>query len=90
MTIVRGMAVPAMLTRHAYGRISGSLVAPSMLAKALAPVAAAALWALGPGYGPVLVALVAGSAVLTLAFVAAALSQGPSAARPEPVHAPDT
>lgn len=90
MTIVRGMAVPAMLTRHAYGRISGSLVAPSMLAKALAPAAAAALWGLGPGYGPVLVALVAGSAVLTLAFIAAALSQGPPAATPEPVHARDT
>ena len=41
MTIVRGMAVPEMLTREAYGAINGALAAPGMLARALAPVGAA-------------------------------------------------
>lgn len=71
MTIIRGMAVPALLTERSYGRITGSLVMPSMIAKALAPLAAAALWELHKGYDIVLLALVLGSGVLTLSFAIA-------------------
>ena len=74
MTIVRGMSVPALLTKHAYGRVTGSLVAPSMIMKAAAPAAAAALWGMTQDYSVVLLALMIGSAVLTLAFWAAAIT----------------
>lgn len=71
MTIIRGMAVPALLTKRSYGRITGSLVMPSMVAKAVAPSAAAALWEFDQGYDSVLLALVLGSALLTLSFAIA-------------------
>ena len=74
MTIIRGMSVPALLTEHAYGRVTGSLVAPSMVMKAAAPAAAAALWGMTQDYSAVLLALMIGSAVLTLAFCAAAIT----------------
>jgi hypothetical protein len=50
MTIVRGMAVPEMLTRQAYGAINGVLAAPSIIAKAVAPAAAAWLWSVAGSY----------------------------------------
>lgn len=71
MTIIRGMAVPALLTERSYGRITGSLVMPSMVAKAGAPLAAAALWEFHQGYDFVLLALISGSALLTLSFAIA-------------------
>lgn len=37
MTIVRGLAVPEMLTREAYGALNGVLALPGTVAKALAP-----------------------------------------------------
>ncbi|MDZ7840938.1 MAG: MFS transporter [Gammaproteobacteria bacterium] len=74
MTIIRGMSVPALLTEHAYGRVTGSLVTPAMITKAAAPTAAAALWGMTQDYSAVLLALVVGSAVLTLAFWAAAIT----------------
>lgn len=66
MTIVQGMAVPEMLTRKAYGAINGILTAPALVAKAVAPAAAALLWSAGGSYDAVLAAIVAG-AVLTCA-----------------------
>jgi MFS family permease len=50
MTIVRGMAVPEMLTRRAYGAINGLLAVPSIIAKAVAPPAAAWLWSVAGSY----------------------------------------
>jgi len=47
MTIVRGMAVPEMVTKEAYGRLNGILAAPGAVARAVAPVAAPARLALG-------------------------------------------
>jgi MFS family permease len=44
MTIVRGIAVSDLLGRTHYGAINGALTVPTTVAKALAPVAAAALW----------------------------------------------
>jgi MFS family permease len=44
MTIVRGVAVSDLLGRTHYGAINGALTVPTTVARALAPVAAAALW----------------------------------------------
>jgi hypothetical protein len=44
MTIVRGIAVSDLIGRTHYGAINGALTVPTTVAKALAPVAAAALW----------------------------------------------
>ncbi|MCP1337537.1 MFS transporter [Futiania mangrovi] len=71
-TIVRGLAVPEMLTRDAYGAINGALLAPSLVAKAAAPLAVAYLWQASGTYGAVLAALVAGALILLTAFWAAA------------------
>jgi hypothetical protein len=68
MTIVRGLVVPEMLTREAYGAINGALALPMMVAKATAPLGAALLWAAWDSYLPVLIALLIGSLVLVLAF----------------------
>lgn len=73
ITIVRGLAVPELLTRQAYGAVNGALVAPQLIAMALTPLAAAALWSVSGGYGAVLLAMIAGSLVMMLAFWAAAI-----------------
>ncbi|BBK36193.1 MFS transporter [Allostella sp. ATCC 35155] len=54
MTIVRGLAVPEMLTREAYGALNGVLALPGTVAKALAPLAAALVWGLSGAYDGVL------------------------------------
>jgi predicted MFS family arabinose efflux permease len=68
MTIVRGLVVPEMLTRDAYGAINGALAVPTIVAKAAAPFGAALLWDRSGSYGPVLIALLAGSLLLVIAF----------------------
>lgn len=73
MTIVRGLAVPEMLTPEAYGAINGALTAPSTLAKAVAPAGAALIWAWAGSYDAVLVAIVVGSLVMVVSFWLAAL-----------------
>ena len=73
MTIVRGLAVPEMLTREAYGAINGMLAVPATAAKAAAPVLAAALWAATGSYDAVLIAAFAGSVMVVLGFWTAAL-----------------
>lgn len=72
LTIVRGAAVPEMLTRENYGAIMGLVGTPMTVARALAPVGAAALWAVGSAYDPVIWLMMAGSLVLAGAFWAAA------------------
>ena len=72
MTIVRGLAVPEMVTREAYGAVNGALTAPTTIAKAFAPVGAAALWAAAGSYDAVLVVIIAGGSLLALGFWAAA------------------
>jgi MFS family permease len=44
MTIARGTAVADLIGRTHYGAINGALTMPTMVAKALAPVATAAIW----------------------------------------------
>jgi hypothetical protein len=68
MTIVRGLVIPEMLTRDAYGAINGALAVPTIVAKAAAPFGAALLWDRSGSYGPVLIALLAGSLLLVIAF----------------------
>jgi predicted MFS family arabinose efflux permease len=72
MTIVRGMAVPEMLTRDAYGAINGALAAPGMVARALAPVGAAMLWTATGSYEAVVWAIIGSSVVTVVSFWAAA------------------
>jgi predicted MFS family arabinose efflux permease len=72
MTIVRGIAVPEMLTREAYGSVNGLLVAPGTAARALGPVGGALLWAAGGSYDLFLLAAIAGAALVALSFAAAA------------------
>lgn len=76
LTIVRGMAVPELLTRQAYGAINGALTAPVLVAMALAPLGAAALWSLGDSYDTVFPALIAGGLLLAGCFWAAAALSG--------------
>ena len=71
-TIVRGLVVPEMLSRRAYGAINGLLTFPSTLARAVAPVAAALLWSATASYTPVLWSIVACTAILALSFWLAA------------------
>ncbi|MEP9348334.1 MFS transporter [Xanthobacter sp. KR7-225] len=73
MTIVRGLAVPEMLTRQAYGAVNGALAAPAMIARAVAPAGAALLWAQSQSYGSALLVMAGGGAVLAVAFWVAAL-----------------
>lgn len=72
-TIVRGVAVPEMLSRHAYGAINGIITGPVFIAKAIAPLGAAALWTLNGSYDYVLYAIVAGACLLAVTFGLAAL-----------------
>jgi len=75
MTIVRGLAVPEMVSRDAYGAINGAMALPATAAKAAAPVAAALLWAATGSYDAVLLAAFAGSLLVVAGFwVAARLS----------------
>lgn len=73
MTIVRGLAVPEMVTREAYGAVNGVLAAPATVSRALAPVGAAALWAWSGSYDAVLLAAIGGALLLVAGFWAAAL-----------------
>ncbi|MEP9379056.1 MFS transporter [Aquabacter sp. CN5-332] len=73
MTIVRGLAVPEMVTREAYGAVNGVLAAPATVSRAIAPVGAAALWAWGGSYDPVLLAAIAGALILVAGFWTAAI-----------------
>lgn len=72
ITIVRGTMVPEMVSRDAYGAISGALTAPMNVMQALGPLAAAWLWSVTGGYGAVFAAAGACAAVFCLGFWAAA------------------
>jgi MFS family permease len=73
MTIVRSTAIPDLLTREAYGTLNGAIAVPAMVMKALAPLAAAWLWAVAGGYDAVLWACLAAAAVCVAAFWLATL-----------------
>lgn len=76
LTIVRGAAVPEMLTKESYGAVMGAMNIPATVTRAFAPLAAAALWSTSQSYDPVIQAILVGSIVLVAGFwLAAALSQ---------------
>lgn len=68
MTIVRGIAIPEMVSRDSYGAINGALAVPMVLAKAIAPLAAAWIWTATGSYALVLAAIVATSLAMALSF----------------------
>jgi hypothetical protein len=71
MTIVRGIAVSDLLGRTRYGAINGALTVPTTVAKALAPVAAAALWSATGAPSLMLWAILGSALVGTLGFAMA-------------------
>jgi predicted MFS family arabinose efflux permease len=60
-TIIRGVAVPDMLTRDSYGAINSLLAIPGTIAKAVAPLLVALLWAATSSYDMVLLVVLASS-----------------------------
>lgn len=76
LTIVRGAAVPEMLTKESYGAVMGAMNIPATVTRAFAPLAAAALWSTSQSYDPVILAILAGSVILVAGFwLAAAFSR---------------
>jgi len=73
MTIVRGLVVPEMLTRHAYGAVNGALAVPAMIARALAPAGLALLWGAAGSYDAVLGAIIIMALILATGFWTAAV-----------------
>jgi hypothetical protein len=75
ITIVRGLMVPEMISRDAYGAINGALVAPMNIMLAVSPLAAAWIWSATGSYDTVLIVIGAGACVMCAGFwTAAALS----------------
>ena len=72
MTIVRGIAVPEMVSKEAYGGINGALIVPMTMARAFSPLAAAALWSTTGNYQATMVGIVVLSVAMMLSFWAAA------------------
>jgi len=68
ITIVRGLVVPEMLTREAYGAINGALSLPANFARAFAPAVIAGIWAAAGNYDAVLLTGLAGSVIAILGF----------------------
>jgi MFS family permease len=72
MTIVRGLAVPEMLTRDGYGALNGAINLPATLAKGASPLLAAHLWSLTGSYEQPLVYGIVGSLAMAGGFWLAA------------------
>jgi MFS family permease len=73
MTVVRGTAVTDLIGPAHYGTINGALTTPTMVARALAPVAAAALWS-ATGSPALMLWTLLGSALLGVVGFLVALS----------------
>lgn len=71
-TIVRGLSVPEMLTREAYGAVNGAMSAPSTVSRALAPLAAAMVWSMSGSYDAVLFSIVITTVLVAVGFWLAA------------------
>jgi len=72
MTIVRGLAVPELLTREGYGALNGAISLPATLAKAAAPLLAAQLWSVTGAYDQPLLFGLAGTFIMAGGFWLAA------------------
>lgn len=73
MTIVRGLVVPEMVSQGGYGALNGALNAPSLTARALAPVAGAALWTVTGSYTTVVIMMLGATVIQAVAFWSAVL-----------------
>jgi predicted MFS family arabinose efflux permease len=71
MTILRGTIVQDVMGMEGFGAINGMLSTPSNLAKGVAPIAAATIWASGRSYVPVEGAVLVVSLVSLAAFCVA-------------------
>lgn len=76
-TIVRSFIVPEMLSAHAYGALNGLITIAATIARAIAPLAAAALWAINQSYTLVLWAIVTLGLLLLCGFWLAAWRSRP-------------
>lgn len=72
MTIVRGLAVPELLTRDGYGALNGAINLPATIAKGASPFLAAHLWSLTGSYDQPLLIGIAGTIVMAAGFWLAA------------------
>ena len=71
MTIVRGIAVSDLIGRSHYGAVNGALTVPTTVPKALAPVAAAAIWSAAGEPSRMLWAILGSALIGTVGFVLA-------------------
>lgn len=86
LTIVRGLAVPEMLTREAYGAVNSLFSVPGTIARSLAPFLVALAWAQVGSYVPILAAILVGSLAVVAGFWLASTSGESDPAGPvEPV-----
>ncbi|WP_374367490.1 MFS transporter [Dongia sp.] len=72
MTIVRGLAVPELLTRDGYGTLNGAINLPATITKGASPLLAAYLWSLTGSYHQPLLYGIAGTLVMAGGFWLAA------------------
>jgi MFS family permease len=75
MTIVRGTAVPDLLTKEHYGTINGAITLVFAIARALGPFAAAAAWTAAGNYTVVLWIMFAGACLTAISFLMAATAK---------------
>ncbi|UOK71355.1 MFS transporter [Ancylobacter polymorphus] len=71
-TIVRGLSVPEMLTREAYGAVNGAMSAPSTVSRAVAPLAGALIWSASGSYDAVLACIILLTVIVAVGFWLAA------------------
>ena len=72
-TIIRGVAVPDMLTPDSYGAINSVLAIPGTIAKAVAPLLVALIWVATGSYDVVLLVVLASSTAVVGGFWFAAI-----------------
>lgn len=68
MTVVRAALPVELYGREHYGAVQGAMATPGLLARAVGPILAAAIWSIGDDYRAVLVALCAIAATGAVAF----------------------
>ncbi len=71
MTILRGTIVQDVMWTEGYGAVSGMLSLPSNIAKGIAPISAAVIWAMRHEYMPVEWVVLSVSIISAIAFVVA-------------------
>lgn len=72
MTIVRGLAVPELLSREGYGTLNGAISLPATITRGASPLLAAYLWSLTGSYDLALNLGIIGTVVMAAGFWLAA------------------